>query len=80
MADFIVKLVPAEGEDPEQEITIQNVDIGFSQLGWLMFQNDRREPVAAFTPGSVRFVVRTDTDVIDIKAEELPSTEELLIN
>ncbi len=78
MADFIVYLVPTKVEENANEtpepIEFLNVDLGFNQMGWLVFTHtETREPIAVFVPGSVRYVERAMRDeiVTEIEAKEL---------
>lgn len=68
MADYKVILVPTNAEEQTQALILEQVDVGWNQLGWLTFTNEQREPIASFTPGSVRFFIRVDGNEI----EELP--------
>lgn len=48
-----------DGSDGDS-FAFQDADFGVNQLGWILISNSRREPVAAFAPGSIKRVVQVD--------------------
>ena len=62
--------------DELEGIQVSNANVGFNQLGWLMFTDVRNEVVACFIPQAVSYVLRIDveskdSDIIDTSAIEV---------
>ena len=74
-ANYVVYLVPTatENSDIMEAIRIRDADLGYNQLGWLVFSDSNREPIACFTPGTVRYVLKEHLsgETIDVDAPEV---------
>lgn len=79
MAKYEVHLQPVANKDGdlyEDVCVYDKVEVGFNQLGWLMLTDEKREVVACFAQGTVKYFERREPvagEIIQMSPEDIVS-------